>query len=182
MTYAFTFTTPAQKYAGTIHTDVLGVTQDGGLVVRFTQDVPGQPSQTFAPADCAVYADTRVQCQKANALGAAENELGHLLGRKFVNGDNLDDKNHWQIAGDLGGGKLADDFTVTSNTNGILNINESRDFTVQGSTTHHTAQITYDLNKSVPTKLNFTDANQAKPDLTVTGEYTLQSDTMGAKA
>lgn len=169
MVYSFTYSTPSEQHKGTIHADVLGVTQDGGLVVRLSQQVDGQPNQTFAPADCAVYGDTRVQCQSANALGTYENELGHLLGRNFVDGNAMDEKNHWRVAGAVGTGNMTDDFTVLSNTSGILTINEVRDLTVSGKTTHHTADITYDLNKTVPTKVKYTEAG-------VTVEYALQSD------
>lgn len=176
MVYSFTYSTPSEQHAGTIHADVLGVTQDGGLVVRFSQDVPGQATQTFAPAECAVYGDTRIQCQNGAKLSGFESELGHLLGRGFVDGNSMDEKNHWRVAGTMNGGGLTDDFTVTSNNAGILNINEVRDFTESGSTTHHAATITYDLNKTVPTKLHYTDANAAKKDLALTADFTLQSD------
>jgi hypothetical protein len=169
MVYSFTYSTPSEQHKGTIHADVLGVTQDGGLVVRFSQQVDGQPNQTFAPTDCAVYGDTRVQCQGASALGPYESELGHLLGRNFVDGNSMDEKNHWRVAGTMGNNKVTDDFTVLSNNAGILTIDEVRDVTGSGNTTHHTAQITYDLNKTVPTKVKYTEA-------AVTVEYALQSD------
>ena len=176
MVYSFNYSTQNEQRQGTIHADVLGVTQDGGLVIRFSQTVVGQPSQTFAPAECGVYGDTRVQCDKANAIGTYENELAHLLGRNFVDANAMDEKNHWRVAGTLNGANVTDDFTVTSNNSGILNIKEARDVTVSGSTTHHTATITYDLNKTIPTKFQYTDANAAQPALAVTAEYTLQSD------
>lgn len=175
--YAFTYSSPAAAaHSGTINADVLGITQDGGLVVRFSQDVPGQPAMTFKPAECAVYGDTRVQCQNGGTLSTFEQELGHLLGRNFVDGNAMDEKNHWRVAGTMTGGGITDDFTVTSNNTGILNINEVRDFTVSGSTTHHTATITYDLNKTIPTKISYTDANTAQPAAAMTVDYTLQSD------
>jgi hypothetical protein len=176
MVYAFTYSTGSGQHQGTIHADVLGITQDGGLVIRFSQSVADQPSQTFAAAQCAVYGDTRVQCQKAGALGTYETELAHLLGRNFVDANAMDEKNHWRVAGTLGGGNVTDDFTVTSNNAGILNIKETRDVTVSGSTTHHTATITYDLNKTVPTKVQYTEANASQPAASTTAEYTLQSD------
>jgi hypothetical protein len=182
MVYSFTYSTPREQHQGTILADVLGVTQDGGLVIRFSQNVAGQPAQTFAPAECSVYGDTRVQCQKPGALGTFENEIAHLLGRNFVDANSMDEKNHWRVAGTLDGANVTDDFTVTSNDAGILNINEVRDVTVQGSTTHHTAKITYDLNKTVPTKVQYTDANSAQPALAVTVDYALKSDWMVPKA
>ena len=176
MVYSFTYSTPNEKHQGTIHADVLGVTSDGGLAVRFSQDVPGVASQTFAPADCSVYGDTRVQCQKTGALSTFENELGHLLGRDFVDANAMDEKNHWRVAGTVQDAKVTDDFTVTSNDSGILNINEVRDLTLSSGTTHHTAQITYDLNKTLPTKVHMVDSSLAQTPSGVTVDYTLQSD------
>lgn len=174
--YSFSYSTPDGKHTGTIHADVLGMTQDGGLAVRFSQDVPGVTAETFAPAVCAVYGDTRVQCQKPGSLSAYETELGHLLGRGFVDGNSMDEKNHWRVAGDLAGGKLTDDFTVTSNTSGILNIQETRDYVLGGSDTHHLATITYDLNKTIPTKVHYAETGASKNDASVTADYALQSD------
>ncbi len=181
MVYAFSYSTPREQHQGTIHADVLGITQDGGLVIRFSQTVDGQPAQTFAAAECNVYGDTRVQCQKAGALGSYENELAHLLGRNFVDANAMDEKNHWRVAGTLDGANVTDDYTVTSNDSGVLNIKEVRDVTASGSTTHHTATITYDLNKTVPTKVQYTDANAAQPSMAVTAQFTLQSDWMVPK-
>lgn len=175
MVYTFTSTTQAEQRRGTIHADVLGITADGGLVVRFSQ-MSERSADTFAPANCTVYGDTRIQCQKPNALSTFENELAHLLGRNFVDGNAMDEKNHWRVAGNLEGSNVTDDFTVTSNNAGILNINEVRDITSSGETTHHTAQITYDLNKTVPTKIVSTDYNSGNPLVHITVEYALQSD------
>ncbi|HET7813133.1 MAG TPA: hypothetical protein VFL13_02040, partial [Candidatus Baltobacteraceae bacterium] len=181
MDYSLTYSTPTQQYKGTIHADVLGVYSDGGMVLRLSQTVDGVASQTFAPAACAVYPDTRVQCQKAGLLGTFENELAHLMGRKFVNGDQLDDKNHWRIAGGAGGGTVTDDFTINSNTGGILDITEARDLVEGKDTTHHAASITYDLNHSLPTKLHYTDSSAANPKVAMTVDIALTSDTLGAK-
>jgi hypothetical protein len=181
MVYSLTYSTPTQQYKGTIHADVLGVTKDGALYVRFSQEVDGQANATVAPAECSVYADTRVLCAKSNALGGFENELAHLMGRKFINGDQLDDKNHWRIAGGAGGGSVTDDYTINSNTNGILDITEARDFVERSETTHHAADITYDLNHTVPTKVHYTDSSAANSKAAVTVDIALTSDTMGAK-
>jgi hypothetical protein len=182
LVYSFTYSTPLEQNKGTVQADVLGITADGGLVVRFAQQVAGKPAETMAPAECAVYANTQIQCKTANALGMFENELGHLLGRKFVNGDVMDDKSHWRIAGGMGSGNVIDDFTVTHNTAGIATIQEVRDFTVSGTTTHHVAQFTYDLNKTIPTNLKYTDSTVgAAPGHEMTVEYTLVSDSFDTK-
>lgn len=178
MVYEFNYTTGTDKvqHSGTIHADVLGITTDGGLAIRFSEETPGDPSLTFAPAECSVYGDTRVQCSKAGALSTFENELAHLLGRNFVDGNAMDEKNHWRVAGTIDGNKVTDDYTVHSNDNGILNITETRDVTQKGETTHHTATITYDLNKTIPTKVVFTDSAASNPQMNLTATYTLRSD------
>lgn len=181
MVYSLTYSTPTEQYKGTIHADVLGVTKDGALYVRLSQQVDGDAHATFAPADCSVYADTRVLCATASALGGFEDEVAHLMGRKFINGDQLDDKNHWRIAGGAGDGSVTDDYTIDSNTNGILDITEARDFVERGETTHHAATITYDLNHTVPTKVHYIDSSAANPKAAMTVDIALTSDSMGAK-
>lgn len=179
MVYDFNYTTGTDKvqHSGTIHADVLGITTDGGLAIRFSEEVPGDASMTFAPAECSVYGDTRVQCAKPAALSSFENELGHLLGRNFVDPNAMDEKNHWRVAGTIGASQLTDDFTVHSNDSGILNITETRDVTEKGgSTTHHTATITYDLNKTLPTKVVLTNSAASNPQMNFTATYTLRSD------
>jgi hypothetical protein len=158
LAYAFTATSGATAYNGTISADVLGITTDGGLVIRFAQNVPGQTALTFPRARCVVYADTRVDCMKDQKnVSPVETELARLMGRNFVDGNNLDADNHWRLAGPLGTGSETDDFTVTANNNGILSITETRE--VSGpAASHHTATISYDMANTVPVSVKYTDA------------------------
>jgi len=160
LSYSFTAATASAHYSGTITADVMGGSQDGALVVRFAQTASGAPGQNFPAAVCWVYGDTRVSCKDPKALSPVETEIWHLLGRNFVNGDNLDANNHWQIAGDVGSSKLTDDFTVTANNNGILAITESRKITGTGAS-QHDAQISYDMNRTVPLAVHYTQTGSA---------------------
>jgi hypothetical protein len=160
LSYSFTDATASAHYTGTITADVMGGTQDGALVVRFAQTADGAPSQTLPASVCWVYGDTRVSCSDPKGLSSVETELAHLLGRNFVDGNNLDEKNHWRIAGSLGASKVTDDFTVTANTNGILAITEARVITGAGASTHD-AQISYDMNRTVPLSVHYTQTGDA---------------------
>lgn len=180
LVYAFTFSAAAVKQTGTVRADVMGVTTDGGLIVRFSQDVPGNAQQTFGQQECVVYGDTRVLCQQRSALTPFENELGRLLGRNFVSGDKMDDKNHWRISSNAGGSDSTDDYTVTANNGGLVTITEKRSITIDSGTSEHNAQITYDMNRTVPTAFSYTDGVIGTPGSTVSASYTLQSDSLAA--
>lgn len=173
LTYAFTQTTSAARVSGTIAADVLGITKDGGLVVRFKQ--AGKTAPSFPAQICTVYADTRVACANMKHLSPVEMELGHLLGRNFVDGNNLDAQNHWRLAGPTENGTETDDFTITSNHNGILSITESRTITGPHAT-HHAASITYDMNHTVPVHVKYTDQAPGSADGAV--EVRLLSDSL----
>lgn len=177
LSYTFTSATASAQYTGTITADVLGVAKDGALVIRFAQNAGGAPGQTFAPAVCWVYGDTRVSCNDTKALSSVETELAHLLGRNFVDANNLDEKNHWRIAGSLGASNVTDDFTVTANNNGILAITESRETTGAGASKHD-AQISYDLNHTVPLSVHYTQSGNAAG----TADLKLTSDSLQSTA
>ncbi|HET6896304.1 MAG TPA: hypothetical protein VFH72_13045 [Candidatus Baltobacteraceae bacterium] len=170
LSYTFTAASSA-TYSGTITADVMGGTQDGALIVRFAQKSDGAADKNFAPASCWVYGDTRVSCDDPKALSPVEMELAHLLGRNFIDGNNLDEKNHWRIAGPVGTAMLTDDFTVTANDNGVLAITESRKVTGSAPSAHD-AQISYDMNRTVPLSVHYTQSGQtqATVDLKLTAD------------
>lgn len=173
LAYAFTVSSPASNYSGTISADVLGFTKDSGLVVRFVQTATGQPGQSFPATGCTIYGDTRVECVNPKDMSSVEMELARFLGRDFVDGNNLDAKNHWRLAGPLGTGSEVDDFTITSNSNGVLSITETRDITGPGAL-HQAATIGYDMNRTVPLSVKYTDgapgAAPASADITLTSD------------
>lgn len=169
LAYAFTVSSPASSYSGTINADVLGVTKEGVLVIRFTQNVASQPSLSYPQATCDVYADTRVDCAKDQKnLSTVETELARLMGRNFVDGNNLDANNHWRIAGTLGADSLTDDFTVTANNNGIVSITEARE-TTGANASHHAGTISYDMNRTVPLSVKYTEGT-ASTTITLTSD------------
>lgn len=174
LAFAFTTTSSATPSSGTIAADVLGVTKSGALVVRFTQ-TSAQAGQSLPATGCDVYGDTRVECTDAKNMSAIEMELARLLGRGFVDGNNLDANNHWRLAGPIGAGTETDDFTVTANNGGILSITETRDLTGPGAA-HHAGTISYDLNRTVPLSVKYTDAPAGAAPSTV--EITLTSDSL----
>jgi hypothetical protein len=135
----------------------MGGSNDGALIVRFTQTAPGA---NFPESVCWVYGDTRVSCKDPKQLSPVETELAHLLGRNFVDGNKIDEKNHWRIAGSLGASAVTDDFTVTANNNGVLAITESREITGAGASKHD-AQISYDMNRTVPLSVHYTQTGDA---------------------
>jgi hypothetical protein len=176
LAYAFTASSAASTYSGTIQADVLGITTDGGLVIRFSQTVPGQTALTFPAAGCAVYGDTRVDCGKDQKnMSSAETELARLMGRNFVDGNNLDANNHWRLAGPIGAGAETDDFTVTANNNGIVSITETREVTGPGAG-HHTGTIAYDMTNTVPVSVKYTDTPAGAGPTNV--QITLTSDSL----
>lgn len=175
LAYAFTVTSPASTYSGTINADVLGVDKSGDLVIRFTQSVTGQPNLSYPTTQCTVYGDTRVECGKDQKnLSSVETEVARLLGRNFVDGNNLDANNHWQIAGKLGADSETDDFTVTANDNGVVSITEKREIT-GANPSSHAGTISYDMNRTIPLSVKYTDGPGATP---TSVQVTLTSDSL----
>jgi hypothetical protein len=170
LSYTFTDATASAHITGTITADVLGGSKDGALVVRFTQTAEGA---NFPESVCWVYGDTRVSCNDSKGLSSVETELGHLLGRNFVDGNNLDEKNHWRIAGSMGTATVTDDFTVTANDAGVLAITESREIT-GANAAKHDAQISYDMNRTVPLSVHYTQTG----DTAGTVDLKLTSDSL----
>jgi hypothetical protein len=178
LAYSFSVTSAASTYNGTIAADVMGVTKDGGLAVRFQQTVNGRANQSFPATQCVVYGDTRVECKDAKNISSVETELARLMGRGFLDGNNLDANNHWRLAGPLGTGSETDDFTVTANDNGVVSITESRDVTGPGAS-HHAGTISYDMNHTVPLSLKYTDGATGAAPASV--QITLTSDSLQKK-
>lgn len=178
LAYAFTVSSPVSSYGGTVTADVLGVTKDGALVIRFSQTVADQPAQSFPSTACTVYGDTRVDCGKDQKnLSVVETELARLMGRNFVDGNNLDANNHWRLAGVIGADSETDDFTVTANNNGVLSITENREVT-GANALHHAGTISYDMNRTVPLSVKYTDGPPGAAPTSV--HVTLTSDSLQA--
>ncbi len=137
---------------GTIRVDVLGVRDDGGMVlsVNETADVGG----SVAPTSCIVYGNTHFVCERDKAINVEAMELVRLLGRNFSQVIPLDAKNHWQYHETWPDSEESDDFTVEQNNLGVLSIALQRTFVIRAGTglqSSTTSRITYDRGLALPT-------------------------------
>lgn len=174
---------------GTIRVDVLKVAADTGLLVSISETA--RETRSAQPVNCAVYGNTNFLCDGAKKINDEEIALLRLVGRNFVDANQIDDKNHWRVeTDDKGGSSRVADFTVLSNDDGILKIAESRvdkQSGAQGFTATTDGKITYDLTHVVPTavyentllrqELGMGDYETDQTQVTLA----LQSDSMGGK-
>ena len=143
-------------YDGKISVDVLSLGPNDTLVLSILQDVPLYHSLDAAPSQVLAYPTGQVDIPPGTVqLRPPELNLARFLGRKFINGDYLDEKNHWRIDMTLPGNTaVATDFTITKNTNGILDITEAQTVTTGMDKTHTAGRLTYDMNRAVPISLH----------------------------
>ena len=143
-------------YDGKIYVDVMGLGPNDSLLLNIRQEVPLAHSVDVPTAQLLTYPTGQVDLPPNSiALSEPELDLARFLGRKFINGDYLDEKNHWHI--DMkppGGVTVATDFTITKNTNGILDITEDQKVTAQMTITRTRGQISYDMNRTVPLSIH----------------------------
>jgi hypothetical protein len=140
---------------GTITVDVLREAGDRGLVVVVSEQ--GNDTRSAAPANCAVYGNTQVACDPSKPTNSEELTLLRFLGANFVDPAKVDDKSHWAISV-AGGGLVAKaDYIITSNTDGMLSITESRRVENGGlgdDTTDVQTKLTYNGRMQVPTSID----------------------------
>lgn len=143
---------------GTVTVDVIGLPPDTSLVVHISQD--GSERST-KPITCVVYGTTLVLCDPnpSNTLHEEEVALLRVLGRNFVDPRRIDAGGGWHVGWE--GNNLSDDahFRVTANDGGMLQIAENRVVTTHGLYAFLDpidGTITYDLHKTVPTKIDET--------------------------
>jgi hypothetical protein len=140
---------------GTIAVDVLREAPDRGLVVIVSEQ--GEHSRSAAPATCAVYGNTTVVCDPSKPMNSEEYTLLRFLGANFYDPNLLDSKQHWSIGQRKGAATLSADYSITSNDNGVMMIEETRHLkdTSQGSVTIDTeAKIDYNANRLLPTAID----------------------------
>lgn len=136
---------------GQITADVMQVAADGGLVVSVSEKA--NESRSAEAVTCAVYGNTNVICDPTKKVNEEELALLRLLGKNFVDADQIDAKNHWRVESTGPAIDRSADFTVEANDNNILKITEARVEKQKGahaSTAAVNGNITYDLNKTVP--------------------------------
>ncbi|HEX4012321.1 MAG TPA: hypothetical protein VHX17_00370 [Candidatus Cybelea sp.] len=173
---------------GTMTVDVLREAQDRGLVVLVSEQ--GQGPRRADPATCAVYGNTTVVCEPKKIVNAEELTLLRFLGANFFDPSALDAKQSWSVSDKKGGTTMAATYTVTSNTNGVMKISETRhvESTAQGSITVDTqTKIDYDFNRLLPTAIDeYATEDQHSgvigvSQTTYQTTYTLVSDSMAKK-
>jgi hypothetical protein len=172
---------------GTIAVDVLREASDRGLVVVVSEQAKTRSAE---PATCAVYGNTNVACDTGRRVNREEFTLLRFLGANFVDPNKVDTSGQWSISETNEGTKMTAQYTIKSNNNGVLAIDETRhvEDTTQGSTTFD-ARTTLDYNgpKLVPTSVDEYATERRSGG--VTGNYTtiyqttlsLVSDSMAAK-
>ncbi len=174
---------------GTMTVDVLREAQDRGLLVVVSEQ--GQGSRRADPATCAVYGNTTVVCEPKKIVNAEELTLLRFLGANFFDPNGLDGKQSWSVSDKKGGATMTATYTVTSNNNGVMKINETRhvNSTAQGSITVDTqTKIDYDFNRLLPTAIDeYATEDQHSGVVGVSQStyqttYTLLSDSMAKKA
>lgn len=159
---------------GTITADVIAATADKGLVIDVSEQARNDRSATVVR--CAVYGDGRVFYDATRKVNDEEMELLRYLGRGFVDAAALDANNHWRIANPSPDLDISADYTVKSNTNGILQIELQRVINVKGAQSSNTTtdgSIVYDLPDEVPNQIR-EDTTERSGDA-LSGETTLHT-------
>ncbi len=172
---------------GTIAVDVIREQPDRGLVISVSEQAQAQRSSP--PATCVVFGNTNVICDPNAKINPEEVELVRLLGPGFIDPTQIDPKNHWQVRQANPDYDTVSDFTIASNVNGIVKVEESR--TVTGTTARpYTRSVTetigYDINRTLPTSVteDTTERSEGTNQYqTIKSQTTLQlaSDSLAAK-
>jgi len=141
---------------GTIDVDVMQATADLGLLVSISEKA--HETRSAEPVKCAVYGNTNFLCDAGKKVNDEEIAVLRLIGRNFVDPDQIDEKNHWRVANDDGhGSSRTSDFTIESNDDNMLKITEQRVEKAAGAsgfTITTDGKIGYDLGHDVPTSID----------------------------
>ncbi|MGC2129118.1 MAG: hypothetical protein WA629_03375 [Candidatus Aquilonibacter sp.] len=173
---------------GTITVDVMREEQDTGLVLTVSES-GSNTARSAKPAECVAYSTGTPICDPNATVNPEEYTVIRLLGAHFVNPSVLDAKSHWQISTRGAEFNTTSDYIIVKNVGGLMQIDESRKVTYQGSrtgSTNVTNTIGYDFNRQVPTSIDeVTSDHGAHPgsndlDTTVTVDATLVTDSMAA--
>ena len=137
---------------GTITVKVTGKQPDGGLIVSVSEQ--GENTRKAPPATCVVYGNTNIICDPNKTVYTEEYTLLRFLGANFVDPNQLDAKKHWKIGPQGSQGEtVVADYAISSNSNGNMQIGETRKIVQSGSGKLETdieAKIGYDFNRTVP--------------------------------
>jgi len=139
---------------GTIAVDLVRLQADKGLIVAVSEQAENQRSAP--PATCVVYANTYFICDPAKTVNSEELTLLRFLSPTFVDPNQIDAKSHWSI-NYTPGMIVKADYTIGSNNNGVMAIDESRTIAQSASGRNETdvqTKIGYDFNRAVPTTVD----------------------------
>jgi hypothetical protein len=140
---------------GTMTVQLVTQQPDGALVVTISEQ--GENVRRAPAAECVVYGNTHVLCDPNKTVYTEEYTLLRFLGRNFVDPSQLDAKKHWAITQNGGGLNIQADYTVAGNSNGKMQIDETRSLRQPGGgslTTDVQTKIGYDFARSLPTSVD----------------------------
>ena len=140
---------------GTITVDVVREQTDHGLIVSVSEQA--EQTRKANAATCVVYSNTTIICDPNATVNSEELTLLRFMGTAFVDPNQLDAKQHWRIDQGNGSYSTVADYTITSNKDGILAIDENRVVTDKTGpapiTSDVSAKINYNFNKLLPTNV-----------------------------
>lgn len=140
---------------GTITVDVLREAPDRGLLVVVSEQ--GTYTRRAPAAACAVYGNTTVVCDPSKQVNGEEYTLLRFLGANFFDPNTLDAKQHWSISQSKGKTTVTAGYTVTSDVNGILKIDENRhveDTSTGSITVDSQTKLEYAASRLLPTSID----------------------------
>lgn len=172
---------------GTIAVDVIREQPDRGLVISISEQA--QDRRSAPAATCVVFGNTNVICDPNAKINPEEVELARLLGPTFIDPAQIDPKQHWQVRQNNPDYDTVSDFTIESNSAGVLKVVESR--SVTGTTSRPFKRdvaetIAYDFNRTIPTSIteDTTERSEGTNQYqTIKSQTTLrlESDSLAAK-
>jgi hypothetical protein len=140
---------------GTITVQIVRKQTDGGLIVAISEQ--GENTRRAPAATCVVYGNTSVICDPDKTVYPEEYTLLRFLGPNFVDPSQLDATKHWELARPGGDASVMADYTINANSNGIMQISETRTIRPDAKNTPQTdiqTKIGYDLSRSIPTSVD----------------------------
>lgn len=161
---------------GTISVDIMSQQPDGGLFVMVSEAAQG--SRKAGPAACIVYPNTDVHCDPGKTVNNEEYAAVRYLSQKFVDPNQFDAKQHWQVKESSGPSTMSADFAVMSNNNGMMQIQENQDTKMTGAGAYEStvqSKIGYDFNRAVPDSIDEYVIQRQYGGIQATSEATFQT-------
>jgi hypothetical protein len=140
---------------GTISIDVVGLRPDTGLVANVTET--SREITHATTIQCITWGIGTVVCEPGKQPTPEEDALLRFLGRAFINSSRIDENNHWRIATSSKQQSETDDYRITANTNGLMNIKFDRVSSATGANGYSATtdgSLTYDANLTVPRQID----------------------------